>query len=109
MNETVRTDWPDIWYSAFYEADGDYSVKFRIHGWNGACFDAEGGEVPCFEEDEKPQLVGHVKWDGCNEWDTADGVLHFCYKDGAQKLGQAVERCCDMAAGILNTKQRLNP
>jgi hypothetical protein len=106
MPETIRTDWPDIWFTAFHEVEGEYSVNFRIHSWDGAEIGDDDELLPVFKADDKPVMAGYVKHDGCNEWDTADGSLHFCTREGAQKLAQAIERCWDLAAATLQrTKQ----
>lgn len=100
MPETNRTDWPDIFYTAFHEVDGDYRVNFRIHEWDGAEVGDDDDLTPVFSKDDKPVMAGYVKWDGCSDWDTANGSIHFCTRDGAQKLGLAMERCWDLAAAV---------
>lgn len=105
MTETIRTDWPDIWYTAFHEVDGSI-VNFRIHGWDGAEVGDGDALTPIFDADDKPLMTGYVKWDGCSNWDTGDGAIHFCTRDGAQKLGLAMERCWDIAAAVSHELQR---
>lgn len=99
MTETIRTDWPDIWYTALHEVDGEYRVNFRLYEWEDVEISDDG--LPIFDADNKPLMEGFVKWDGCNEWDTANGSMHFCTRDGAQKLATAMERCWDLAAAVL--------
>ncbi len=101
MTETIRTDWPDIWYTAFHEVEGETGVNFRIHEIDSFAIEADGNLTPVFDEDNKPLMVGRVKWDGCSDWNTPQGAnVHFCTRDGAQKLGTAMERCWDIAAAV---------
>ncbi len=95
MSDELRKDWPDLWFTAFATTDGERDVQFRI-------FKHEGQSViddePAF--DEKPDLTGWVKWDGCSNWEV-DGYFHSCSRAELEQLGQVLARCWDWAAELL--------
>lgn len=45
---------------------------------------------PDLEQEEKPDITGSIKWDGCMNWQTnPDCMAHFCEKDDISSLSAA--------------------
>lgn len=59
-------------------------------------------DTPSSGEEDVPwpvMLEGHIKWDGCSDWDmnTSKCMMHFCGRDDADGLGRLVNRMYDIA------------
>ncbi len=55
-------------------------------------------------EDADKFLRGHVKWDGCSNWEIEPdqiAMLHFCDKEQAQNVGVLFGRIYDLAAKFI--------
>lgn len=52
-------------------------------------------------QDSQPAFQGHIKWDGCSNWNTE--CIHFCSKPQFLQLSQLLECCFDFAAKNLDT------
>lgn len=83
-----RKEWEDIGYWAV-AAFGEYVVDFIV------------GRIG----DDEPDIIGHVKWDGCSNWMTESGNydIHTCGHEGIVGIGTALVRCWEWAAEALPT------
>ena len=61
--------------------------------------DGPDGFVPS-RDDVKPFWEGHIKWDGCSNWDFKmhECMAHFCGKKSATSIGLLMARCYELAA-----------
>ena len=102
----------DIWYS-IRAWPGEYDVEFEVFEMSSMS-EEPSGMVPLFESKESRDqtsnldeaervFVGHVKWDGCSNWDLNGdgGIPHFCSKEQAVRVGAVMALCYDYAAALM--------
>lgn len=46
-------------------------------------------------------LTGHVKWDGCSNWDFGQETYHGCSRQNIQRIGDVMGKCWDWTAELL--------
>lgn len=81
--------------SARIEPEYKLSVDFAIYcDFGGVIFEDEDSK------DENFDLGGCVKWDGCSNWRTDNGLWHCCGRDGIQVISDILSQCHDLAMEI---------
>ena len=102
----IKLTWND-------DGDGVYWVNFscwNIAGWeeDGSFWFSDGNGN--FEKDREtitPGFNGHVKWDGCNEWEYDN--THGCYAiDGLRERHQAEEACLRFAHAVMTRGENVH-
>lgn len=91
-----ETDFPT--YRIEYEAQ-EHCVDFKVFEVQGAY----GTEPPWEISDEEPVLDGHVKWDGCSNWDylTNECMAHYCGVSGVKRFGDMQVYLYELAAELM--------
>ena len=46
-------------------------------------------------------IAGHVKWDGCMDWDTGDVMYHCCGPEGVDRLAEILKDVWEEAKKIM--------
>lgn len=95
MNDELRKDWPDLWFTAVAEVAGERQVNFRLYQHEGQSLDDDSPTLG-----SEPDLRGWVKRDGCSDWETR-GYFHACTREQLEQLGAALARCWDWSVELL--------
>jgi hypothetical protein len=83
-------------------AEGDTKGVYDRPLWHKAGSPRSADIVETLAESEV-YLSGHVKWDGCSNWqfDEQDRcMLHGCSRQGIQRFGDILGACWDWAAEL---------
>lgn len=82
----------DLWFYV-KATPGEHRVHYEIYDIEGI---GDGDTDHLLSEE--PLITGHVKWDGCSDWDFhTDHVLwHECDREGLVRIGAVLARCWDL-------------
>ncbi len=93
----VRYEHSDVWMDFHaYESIGQYGPPGNEKLFAGI---EHGGNEPVEDPTDAESLSGHVKWDGCAQYDI-DGK-HFCGRDGVEEFGRVLLAIHELAAEVL--------
>lgn len=75
-------------YLIQWKEDGDYALDFR--------FQSDGNPEDLWD------ITGHLKWDGCMNWQTDDHCMaHFCEPSNARALTAAFMAVWELGAAYI--------
>ena len=106
-NEVIK-HFPELWYSVKAIPRG-YHVDFSFYHITG--LDADNAHVysPHYAaniDEAIPEITGHVKWDGCSNWNLAPNnvMLHGCGADDLLNVGKIMHECWKMTESLIPDK-----